>query len=139
MDATALAYASEWASIASLALTFLNTYLIFRIKGGIIVNLTLEPMLMRLRENSSIMNQSLAYYDAIDPRFFEIAGVCEANVKAVRRRLGFLRGWFVTDLLRSIRIFRRDRSIQNAEIVYANLQQVCQHIANMLEEKRISG
>ena len=138
MDATILAYASGWASVISLAITLLNTYLILRIKSGIVVNLTLEPMLLRLTENSADMNRHLSYYE-VGNQFFEVAGVCEANVKAIRRRLGYVRGRFLSDLLRSMRTFRRDRSRINAQEVYACLQQVRQHLANMLEEKRIIG
>jgi hypothetical protein len=58
-----LADISSWASILSLVLTFVNTYLIIRIRAGIVVNLTLEPILDRLRKNSSEMNQSLSYYE----------------------------------------------------------------------------
>ena len=139
MDASTLAYVSSWASVLSLALTLLNTYLILRIKAGIVVNLTLEPMLVRLTENSTEMNQHLSYYDVSDQRFFEVAGVCEADVRAMRRRLGYIRAWFLRDLLRSMRTFRRDRSRTNAQEVYASLQQVRQHLANLLEEKRITG
>jgi hypothetical protein len=139
MDAATLAYVSSWASMISLVLTLINTYLILRIKTGIVVNLTLEPILVRLRDNSAAMNQHLSYYHINDHRFFEVAGVCEADVKAMRRRLGYIRGWFLRDLLRSIRTFRRDRSRTNAQEVYASLQQVCQHLANILEEKRITG
>jgi hypothetical protein len=120
MDATTLAYVSGWASVISLAVTLLNTYLILRIKAGIVVNLTLEPMLLRLTENSADMNQHLSYYE-VGNQFFEVAGVCEANVKAIRRRLGYVRGRFLHDLLRSMRTFRSDRSRINAQEVYACL------------------
>jgi hypothetical protein len=139
MDASTLAYVSGWASMISLVLTFVNTYLILRIKAGIVVNLTLEPILTRLAENSADMNQYLSYYEVGNQRFFEIAGVCEANVRAIGRRLEYARGWFLRDLLRAIRSFRKDRSRINAREVYACLQQVRQHLSNMLEEKRITG
>jgi hypothetical protein len=139
MDASTLGYVSSWASIFSLVLTFVNTYLILRIRAGIVINLTLEPILARLRERSVEMNQHLAYYDVSNHRFLEVAGVCEADVRAMRRRLGYIKGWFLRDLLRSMRTLRKDRSQTNAQEVYASLQQVRQHLANMLEEKRITG
>jgi hypothetical protein len=134
-----LAYFSAWASIISLLITAINTYLIVRIRAGIVVNLTLEPSLQRLRENSMEMNQYLIYYEVHANRFFETAGMCEANVKAVRRRLGYFKGWFTRDLMRSLRKYRKDRSRQNAQEVYGGLQQVRQHIANLVEERRITG
>ena len=134
-----LAYVSAWASITSLLITAVNTYLIIRIRAGIVVNLTLEPSLQRLRENSMEMNRHLGYYEIHANGFFEAAGVCEANVKAVRRRLGYFKGRFTRDLLRSLRRYRKDRSRQNAQEVYAGLQHVCQHIANIVEERRITG
>jgi hypothetical protein len=60
--------------------------------AGIVVNLTLEPSLQRLRENSMDMNQYLSYYEIHANGFFETAGMCEANIKAVRRRLGYFKG-----------------------------------------------
>jgi hypothetical protein len=110
-----LAYFSAWASIISLLITAINTYLIVRIRAGIVVNLTLEPSLQRLRENSMEMNQYLIYYEVHANRFFETAGMCEANVKAVRRRLGYFKGWFTRELMRSLRKYRKDRSRQNAQ------------------------
>jgi hypothetical protein len=134
-----LAYFSAWASIISLLITLINTYLIIRIRAGIVVNLTLEPSLQRLRENSMEMNRHLGYYEIHANGFFETAGVCEANVRAIRRRLGYLKGRFTGDLLRSLRRYRKDRSRQNAQEVYGGLQHVCQHIANLVEERRIIG
>jgi hypothetical protein len=139
MDGSTLAYVSSWASVISLVLTFVNTYLILRIKAGIVVNLTLEPMLSRLTDNSADMNQHLSYYNLSNQQFVEVAGVCEANVRAIRRRLGYVRGRFLRALLRSIRLYRRDRSRTNAQEIYVCLQQVRQHLANLLEERRITG
>jgi hypothetical protein len=134
-----LADISSWASILSLVLTFVNTYLIIRIRAGIVVNLTLEPILDRLRKNSSEMNQSLSYYDIHSTKFFEAVGICEANVRTVRRRLGYFRGRFCADLLWSIRQYKSNRTQENAQEVYSRRQYVCQQIANMAEERRITG
>ena len=139
MDGGALAYFSGWASILSLVLTFLNTYLILRVKAGIVVKLTLEPMLAKLAENSEIMNRHLSYYDVGPQQFLETASICEANLRAVRRRFGYVRAWFLRDFFHSMRSFKRDRSRRNAQEVYTSLQQVRQHLMNMLEEKRITG
>lgn len=134
-----LAEISSWASIVSPVLTFVNTYLIIRIRAGIVVNLTLEPILERLRQNSSQMNQSLSYYDMQSVKFFESVGVCEANVRTLRHRLGYVQGRFCADLLRSIRQYKSDRTQDNAQEIYSRLQYVCQHRENMAEEKRITG
>jgi hypothetical protein len=134
-----LADLSSWASIISLVLTLVNTYLIVRIRAGIVVNLTLDPILERLRQNSLQMNQCLFYYDIQTAKFFETVGVCEANVRTLRRRLGYVRGRFCADLLRSIGQYKSDRTQDNAQEVYGRLQYVCQHIENMAEEKRITG
>jgi hypothetical protein len=67
MAASTLAYVSGWASILSLAITLLNTCLILRIKAGIVVNLTLEPMLVRLTENSAENNEHLSSYYISSP------------------------------------------------------------------------
>jgi hypothetical protein len=67
MAASTLAYVSGRASILSLAIKLLNTYLILRIKAGIVVNLTLEPMLVRLTENSAEKNEHLSSYYISSP------------------------------------------------------------------------
>jgi hypothetical protein len=139
IDEATLAYWSAWAGMVSLVLTFVNTYLILRVKAGIVVNLTLEPMLNRLSENSANLNECLFDFDPNAQRFSEVAGVCEANAKAIRRRLGYVRSLFLRDFLRALRRFKARRSRENAQEVYAYLQQVRQHIANMIEEKRITG
>ncbi|HVC50825.1 MAG TPA: hypothetical protein VND87_02265 [Stellaceae bacterium] len=139
MQGTTLANFSAWASLVSLALTLVNTILILRIKSGIVVNLTLEPLFDRLRQRSGEMNQFLAYYEVNGARFFEVAGICEADIRALRRRLGYVRSRFLRSHVHAARKFRRDRSAANAQEVYASLQQVRQHIANMLEERRITG
>src|SRR5271154_5824894 len=110
-----------------------------RVRAAIVVNVTLEPILMRLADNSAVMNRLLSYYGANIQQFVEVAGICEANVRTMRRRLGYVRGRFLREILRSLRAFKRDRTQINAQEVYACLQQVRQHIANMLEEKRITG
>lgn len=60
---------ADWASIVSLGLTLLNTYLIIRIPQRIVLNLTLEPVLSRLMQNSLDMNQylTLLTYNRIRP------------------------------------------------------------------------
>src|SRR6185437_7492022 len=110
MDLVGLSYWSSWASLISLAVAAWNTYLILRIKAGIVLNVTLEPMLIRLKENSAELNRQLMYYEVNHHRFSEVAGICEADVKALRRRLGFIKSRFVRGPLRSMRTFRRDRS-----------------------------
>jgi hypothetical protein len=130
---------ADWASVASLCLTLLNTYLIIRIRQGIVLNLTLEPILSRLTQNSGKMNQCLTYYEANSAKFVEVVGICEANVRATRRRLGYVRGWLLRDLLTSMRKYKNNRSQQNAQEVYGQLQKVRQGIANMLGERRITG
>lgn len=139
IDEAPLAYWSGWASILSLVLTLINTYLILRVKAGIVVNLTLEPMLSRLGGNSANLNECLFDFDSNAQRFSEVAGVCEANAKAIRRRLGYVRGLFLRDLLRALRRFKAHRSEKTAQEVYIRLLQVRQHLENMLEEKRITG
>jgi hypothetical protein len=130
---------ANWASVISLAVSLFNTYLILRIKKGIVLNLTLEPILTRLRENSAQMNEYLTYYETHSVRFAEVVGVCEANIKTAWRRLGYIRGWFLRDLLRSMRKYKSDRTSQSAQEIYGALQHVCQSLANMLEERRITG
>jgi hypothetical protein len=130
---------ADWASIISLGVTLLNTYLIIRVRQGIVLNLTLEPILSRSRDNSEIMNRHLSYYELHSANFLEVVGVCEANIKAIRRRLGYFRGWFLRDLLKSMGKYRKDRTQPNAQEVYSSLLHVCQDLANMLEERRITG
>ncbi len=74
---------ADWASVIALGVTVVNTYLIIRIRQGIVLNLTLEPILSRLRDNSENMNRHLSYYQLHSVSFFEVVGVCEANVKAI--------------------------------------------------------
>jgi len=85
------------------------------------------------------MNENLSYYDIYEDRFFEVARVCEANVKAIRRRLGYFNGRFLRDLLKTLRRYGGTRNRGNAQDVYRERQHARQHLANMLEEKRITG
>jgi hypothetical protein len=130
---------ADWASVISLGVTVVNTYLIIRIRQGIVLNLTLEPILSRLRDNSENLNRHLSYYELHSASFLEVVGVCEANIKAIRRRLGYFRGWFLRDVLRSMRKYQKYRTQPNAQEVYTSLLHVCQDLANMLEERRITG
>jgi hypothetical protein len=130
---------ADWASVISLGITLFNTYLIIRIRQGIVLNLTLEPMLSRLRENSADMNRYLSYYESHAAKFLDVAGVCEADIRAIRRRLGYIRGWFLRDLLKSVHKYKRDRTQPNAQEIYSSLLHVRQRLANMLEERRIIG
>lgn len=130
---------ADWASVISLGVTVLNTYLIIRIRQGIVLNLTLEPILSRLRDNSENMNRHLSYYELHSDNFLQVVNVCEANIKTIRHRLGYRRGWFLRGVLRSMRKYRKDRTQPNAQEVYSSLLHVCQGVANMLEERRITG
>jgi hypothetical protein len=129
----------ELASLISLGVTLLNTYLLVRVRQGIVLNLTLEPILLRLRKNSEQMNGYLSYYEFQSIRFFEVVGICEADIRATRRRLGPMRGWFLRDLLKSMRKYKKDRTQPNAQEVYVCLLHTSQGLANMLEERRITG
>jgi hypothetical protein len=119
---------ADWASVISLGVTVVNTYLIIRIRQGIVLNLTLEPILSRLRDNSESMNRHLSYYELHSASFLEVVGVCEANIKAIRRRLGYFRGWFLRDVLRSMRKYQKYRTQPNAQEVYTSLLHVCQDL-----------
>jgi hypothetical protein len=130
---------ADWASIAALAISVLNATLIFSLKRRIVVNLTLEPLLERLREGSTQMNGYLLLFDASADAFDETAAIWEANVRAVQRRPGIRHGWFCRDLLKSLRVYRNRRSYDAARRVYNHLQKVIREVANRLEERRITA
>jgi hypothetical protein len=134
-----LSEVADWASIAALVISGLNTLLIFSLKRRIILNVTLEPLLLRLQENSRVMNQCLFLFDAFSDTFDEYFGPCEANINAVRRRLGYRRSAFCKDTQRSMLRYRRSRSLETARTVYNDLQRVLREVANRVEEQRIIG
>jgi hypothetical protein len=133
-----------WASIISLALTFINTILIQTIRRRIAAKLTLEPLLRRLEQNSAELNQclGLALFDPSIDRFNEVMAKCGVNVRTARRRLGIRFGWSspeVRSLLRAIRLYDQHRTRDSAVEVYNRLGAMIQYIENLLEEMRISG
>jgi len=134
--------AGNWASLISLALTFINTILIVTIRRRIAASLTLEPLLRRLEQNSAELNQCLTLFDASIDRFNAVVAQSDVNVRTARRRLGFRLGWRSPTLravLRATRRYEHERSRDNAQEVYNRLGGMIQYVANLLEERRISG
>jgi hypothetical protein len=109
------------------------------VKRRVLINLTLAPLLDRLRGNSSEMNRFLLRHEASMHDLDGVIGICEANVRAVKRRLGVHRGRFCNDLLVLMVAYRRQKSVSMAGRVYDALQRVIQEIANRVEEIRIMG
>src|SRR5439155_26506284 len=105
---------ADWASISALLIALYNAYQITRVRGQIVLNLTLSSLLGRLQDNSQRMNESLLLQHASSDSFDEIVEICEANVRAVRRRLGLRRGRFCLMLLSSIAAYRRRRDTETA-------------------------
>jgi hypothetical protein len=130
---------ADWASVLALLITLYNAYQITSVKSQIILNLTLQSLLERLEENSRQMNGYLMQYAASADSFDEVTGLCHANIRAVKRRLGLRRGWFCRGLLKTIVRYRRWQNIDTARTVYNALQQVIQEVANRIEERRITG
>jgi hypothetical protein len=129
---------ADWASIVALLISGFNTLLIFSVKRRIVLNVTLEPMLARLTENSARMNGYLLGVISADV-VNETIGLCEAEVRAIRRRFGGYRARFCRRLRRSMSHYRRRPDVDTARDVYNDLQQVIQEIANRAEEMRITG
>lgn len=102
------------------------------------LNLTLPPLLQRLQQDSGDLNGYLLLYEASIDSFDEVIGICEANVNAMRRRLGRHRSSFCRGLLKLIVRYRSERSSDTARAVYNALQQVIQELANRVEERRIT-
>jgi hypothetical protein len=113
---------ANWASIASLVISIFNVALIVSLKRRIVANVTLEPLLERLREGSTQMNGYLLLFEAAADDFDATAAICEADVRAVQKRLGVRQGWFC-----------------RARRVYNHLQKVIREVANRLEERRIAA
>jgi hypothetical protein len=130
---------ANWASIASLVISIFNVALIVSLKRRIVANVTLEPLLERLREGSTQMNGYLLLFEAAADDFDATAAICEADVRAVQKRLGVRQGWFCRDLLKSLRVYRNHRSYDAARRVYNHLQKVIREVANRLEERRIAA
>jgi hypothetical protein len=97
-----LSFFADWASIIALLVTAYNAYQITTIKRRMLVNLTLEPLLDRLRENSTEMNRLLLPGSRPEYEYDTVLGICEANVGAVKRRLGSQRGQFCNRLLAAV-------------------------------------
>src|SRR6266851_3380043 len=97
----------DWASILGFLIVIFNAWQITRVKNRIILNLTLDTLLQKLRENSEKLNECLQIYAASTERFDETIEVCGANVRTLRRRLGAQRSWFCSPVLRSMRLYRR--------------------------------
>ena len=131
--------AAAWASIVSLLISAYNAIQITSVRRNILLNVTLPLLLERLRENSKVINGHLLIFDGSADGFEEVIGLCEANVRAVRRRLGYFRGWFCRRMLKAIVRHRRRRSVDSARSVYNALQQLIQEVANRAEERRITG
>jgi hypothetical protein len=134
-----LSFFADWASIIALLVTAYNAYQITAIKRRMLVNLTLKPLLDRLRENSTDMNRLLLPGSRPEYEYDAVLGICEANVGAVKRRLGRQRGRFCNRLQAAIVRYREQKSDRAALSVYAALQQVIQEVANRVEEMRITG
>jgi len=131
----------DWSSVLALLITIYNAYQITRVRRQILLNLTLSSLLERLRRNSERMNECLLLIlkDASIDTFDEVIAICEANVRAVRRRLGRTRARFCSPLLSAISVYRRAQNVDSARSVYNSLQGVIQEIANREEERRIRG
>lgn len=134
-----LGIVADWASILALLVTAFNAFQIRNIKRRMVINLTLEALLERLQNNSREMNRFLSVYETAKSDFDGVIGVCEANVRAVRRRLGARRSRFCKQLLNRISAYGRQQRKATARAVYDTLQQVIQEIANRVEEIRIAG
>lgn len=93
---------ADLASILALLVTAFNAFQIRNIKRRMVINLTLQTLLERLRDNSREMNRTLMVYETAKSDFDGVIGVCEANVRAVRRRLGVRRSRFCKQLLNRI-------------------------------------
>lgn len=130
---------ADWASIAALVISAVNAVLIVSVKRRIVLNITLEPLLLRLKDNSQQINESLLGDAEAVAGLNEVVGLCEAEVKAIQRRFGFYRARFCRRLLRSIAYYRRRNDADAARAVYDDLQQVIQELANRIEELRITG
>ena len=130
---------ADWVSIIALLISIFNTLLIFSVKRRIMLNVTLEPLLQRLRDNSQIINDYLLSQTEITIGLNEVVWRCEAEAKAIQRRFGFYRARFCRRLLQSIAHYRRHGGVSAARVVYDNLQQVIQDLANRIEELRIMG
>jgi hypothetical protein len=83
-----LGFFADWASILALLVTAFNAYQITNVKRRLVIYLTPPPLLDRLRDNSSEMNRFLLLFAASMDHFDGVIGICEVNVRAVRRRLG---------------------------------------------------
>jgi hypothetical protein len=130
---------ADWASIVALIISCVNALLIFSVKRRIVLNVTLGPLFLRLRENSESMNRCLSEFGIFSDTFNEQLGRCEANVNAVRRRLGHRRSAFCKGAQRSILEYRRRKSVDAARDVYNDLQRVLQEVENRVEEQGIVG
>jgi hypothetical protein len=129
----------DWASIAALVISGVNALLIFSLKRRIILNVTLGPLLGRLKDNSQRLNGCLLGDADAATGMTEIVGLCEAEAKAIQRRFGFYRARFCRRFLRSIAYYRLHGDMDAARAVYDDLQQVIQELANRIEELRITG
>ncbi|MFZ2003579.1 MAG: hypothetical protein WB697_09915 [Stellaceae bacterium] len=134
-----LSEVADWASIAALLVSAINALLIFSVKRRIVLNVTLEPLLFRLKDCSQRMNASLLEYPEAATGLNEIVGLCDAEARAIRRRFGFYRARFCARLLRSITHYRRHNGLDEAQAIYDDLQQVIQELVNRIEELRITG
>jgi len=129
----------DLSSLLAFLITILNGYLISSIKQRIMINVTIVPLRDRLRSDSLELNNSLAYFETSIDEFNQALGICVANVKAVRRRLGIWRGWFSRELLKAANKYDKQRNRNNGREVFNRLAQVIQHLDNLIEERRIIG
>jgi hypothetical protein len=134
-----LGFWADLASLVSLGISILNAFWIFSIRRRILSNLALNGLLDRFRKNSRRMNGYLLRYDASVDGFSEVIGLCEADTRAVKRRLSFPRSRIGNRLLRSIANYRGRKSVDTAQGVYGDLQQLIQELTNHIEEIRIMG
>ncbi len=129
----------DLSSILAFVIAIINSFLIMWIRRNFLINATIRPLLVRLTQNSFSLNQCLAQFDASTDDFTESVGRCEANVQAVRRRLGIRKGWFCRELLRAVKIYHTQRDRNSAREVYNGLQKVIEHLYNLVEERGIIG
>ena len=99
----------------------------------------MDSLLQQLQDNSQDMNECFLTYGTSMDRFGATVEVCEANVRALRRRLGWQRSWFCRSVLHSMHQYRRERDENSAREIYNRLQRVVQEVAHRAEEVRISG
>jgi hypothetical protein len=134
-----LSVLADWASIFALLISAFNAFQITTVKRRMMLNVTLNPLLNRLMENSRDMNRCLLNYQATIADIDKVIGICEADARALKRRFGLRHGRFCKNLLDMLIAYRRDRSEDSARAVYNSLQAVIREVAHRAEEMRVTG